>query len=160
MEVSNVKKELLAPCGLYCGVCAIYIADRDNNQKLKERLLKAYKPFSKTVNDVKCKGCLSDKKEDIFGYCQLCAIRDCIQTKEINGCYECNDFPCKNIENFPVPGGKKFILKKIYRWREIRTEEWVKEEEARYRCPECNNPQVRVIGTKRCIKCGISVAVD
>ncbi|MFX0028547.1 MAG: DUF3795 domain-containing protein, partial [Candidatus Hermodarchaeota archaeon] len=56
----KIKKELLAPCGLYCGVCAIHIADRDNNQKFKERLVDVYKPFSKTVEDVKCKGCLSE----------------------------------------------------------------------------------------------------
>ncbi len=34
----EIKKEFLAPCGLYCGVCAIYIAHRDNNQKFKELL--------------------------------------------------------------------------------------------------------------------------
>jgi len=160
MQVSNIKKELLAPCGLYCGVCAIYIADRDNNQKFKERLVNVYKPLSKTVDDIKCKGCLSDKKEDLFGYCQLCTIRDCIQTKKINGCYECNDFPCKHIENFPVPGGKKVILKAIYSWKEIGTEKWVKEEEERYHCPECNNPMFREFKTKRCNKCGFSVDVD
>jgi len=30
-----MNAELLAPCGLYCGVCGIYMASRDNNQKLK-----------------------------------------------------------------------------------------------------------------------------
>ncbi len=34
----RVGKELLAPCGLYCGVCGVYIAHRDNNIKFKERL--------------------------------------------------------------------------------------------------------------------------
>ena len=38
----EVKKELAAPCGLYCGVCAVYIADRDNNVKFKERLTTVY----------------------------------------------------------------------------------------------------------------------
>ncbi len=27
--------DFISPCGLYCGVCAIYIAHRDNNIKLK-----------------------------------------------------------------------------------------------------------------------------
>ncbi len=35
--------DLISPCGLYCGVCAIYIAHRDNNIKLKERLVGLYK---------------------------------------------------------------------------------------------------------------------
>ena len=37
------KQELASPCGLYCGVCAIYIAHRDGNQKFKERLVQLYK---------------------------------------------------------------------------------------------------------------------
>jgi hypothetical protein len=31
----KVDPDLVAPCGLYCGVCAVYIGHRDNNQKLK-----------------------------------------------------------------------------------------------------------------------------
>ncbi len=26
----KINPNFVAPCGLYCGVCAIYIADRDN----------------------------------------------------------------------------------------------------------------------------------
>lgn len=26
----KINPDLIAPCGLYCGVCAIYIAHRDN----------------------------------------------------------------------------------------------------------------------------------
>ncbi len=33
-----MNTELLAPCGLYCGVCGVYIASRDNNQKLKDQI--------------------------------------------------------------------------------------------------------------------------
>lgn len=32
-EIRN--KDLMAPCGLYCGVCAIYMATRDGNEQLK-----------------------------------------------------------------------------------------------------------------------------
>ena len=83
--MSNINKALLAPCGLYCGVCAIHIADRDNNLKFKERLVKVYKPLTKTINDIKCSGCLSENQENIFGYCQTCSIRDCIKSKGIDG---------------------------------------------------------------------------
>ena len=37
-----INPDLIAPCGLYCGVCAIYIAHRDNNEKFKRRLLNLY----------------------------------------------------------------------------------------------------------------------
>jgi hypothetical protein len=153
-----INKNLLAPCGLYCDVCAIYIADRDNNLKFKEKLVDVYKPFAKVVDDIKCTGCLSESQENIFGYCQTCPIRDCVKTKGINGCYQCDAFPCKFIDRFPIPVGKKVILRAIPRWKEIGTEKWVEEEERRYHCPECDNSLFR--GAKRCNKCGISVNVD
>jgi hypothetical protein len=39
IKFMKINPDFVAPCGLYCGVCAIYIAHRDNNQKFKERLL-------------------------------------------------------------------------------------------------------------------------
>lgn len=152
----NVKKELLAPCGLYCGVCSIYIAHRDNNLKFKKKLLPIYKAFAKSVDDIACTGCLSDGI--VFPVCRSCPIKKCSQDKGINGCHQCNDFPCKFIENFPIQVGKKVILRAIPTWRELGTEKWVEEEEKRYHCPDCGNDLFR--GAKRCNKCGIAVDVD
>ncbi len=39
----SANLDLISPCGLYCGVCAIYIAHRDNSIKLKGPLLNLYK---------------------------------------------------------------------------------------------------------------------
>ena len=39
----TINWNLISPCGLYCGVCAIYLAHRDHNQKFKERLVGLYK---------------------------------------------------------------------------------------------------------------------
>ncbi len=151
----EIKKELLAPCGLYCGVCAVYIAYKTNNEKFKKALLKVY-PNTKSVNDVKCTGCMSDGV--IFGYCEYCQIKKCVRKKGIEGCHECDEFPCKYIKRFPLPVGKKVILRAIPRWREVGTEKWVEEEEERYLCPECGNPLFR--GAKRCNKCKSPVDVD
>lgn len=156
--MNNINKDLLAPCGLYCGVCAIHIADRDNNFKFKNVLVDVYKPFTKSIDDIKCSGCLSENPENIFGYCKSCPIRDCILKKSYDGCYQCDDFPCKFIDNFPIPVGKKVILRAIPQWKKLGTEKWVEEEEKRYHCPECGNSLFR--GAKRCNKCGNSVDVD
>ena len=152
----EIKKELLAPCGLYCGVCSIYIADRDNNLKFKEKLVNLYKAFVKTTDEIACSGCMSDGT--IFSFCQRCPIRSCVKDKEIESCHQCDDFPCKFIENFPIPVGKKVILRAIPTWREKGTKKWIEEEEKRYQCPECDNPLFR--GAKRCNKCKIPVDVD
>jgi hypothetical protein len=34
-KAMSTNPEFISPCGLNCGVCAIYIAHRDNNIKLK-----------------------------------------------------------------------------------------------------------------------------
>jgi len=97
--------DFISPCGLYCGVCAIYIAVRDNNTKLKERLVNLYKgrtpgkgtlPNSEslTADDIHCRGCLSD---DLFMHCQQCEIRTCAKERGNTGCHECDDFPCQHI---------------------------------------------------------------
>ena len=39
----KINPDLISPCGLYCGVCAIYIAHHDNNHKFKKRLVNLYK---------------------------------------------------------------------------------------------------------------------
>lgn len=152
----EIKKELLAPCGLYCGVCSIYIAHRDNNLKFKQKLFPVYKAFAKTVDDIACTGCLSEGI--VFPVCIRCPVKKCVNQKGIEGCYQCDEWPCKFINNFPVEVGKRVILRTIPTWREKGTEKFVEEEEKRYHCPECGNPLFR--GAKRCNKCKIAVDVD
>ena len=146
------KKNMAAPCGLYCGVCAVYIAHRDNNIKFKERLPKVY---GVSLEDIHCEGCLSD---DLFKYCQSCPIRSCVKQKGVEGCHHCSDFPCKFIEDFPIPVGKEVIFRSIPAWRELGTEKWMEEEEKRYHCPHCDHKLFR--GAKRCRNCQQPVDVD
>ena len=146
------KDRLAAPCGLYCGVCGVYIAHVDNNTKFKERLATVY---GVSADQVRCEGCLSD---DLFAYCQTCPIRSCTIEKGIEGCHRCDDFPCAFIEGFPLPVGKKVILRAIPAWRELGTERWMEEEERRYHCPRCGYTLFR--GAKRCRSCGEPVDVD
>lgn len=152
----EVKKELLAPCGLWCGVCSIYIAHRDNNTKFKEKLLPVYKAFAKNLDDISCTGCLSDGI--VFPACRACRIKKCCNEKNIDGCYQCVDFPCKFVDNFPIPVGKRVILRAIPYWCEHGTEKFVEEERKRYHCPDCRNPLFR--GAKRCNICKVEVNVD
>jgi len=152
MPDKEVEKELLAPCGLYCGVCGVLIATRNNNPKLKERLSTVY---NLPPEEIHCRGCLSEER---FVYCRVCSIRSCTEAKGYEGCHECDGFPCEMIEAFPLPVGKKVILRAIPTWRELGTEAWVAAEEARYRCPACGGLLFR--GAKRCRACGEAVGRD
>jgi hypothetical protein len=148
----EVEKELLAPCGLYCGVCAVRMAHRDNNLKLKELLAPVY---GVSPEQVRCRGCLSD---EVFSFCTDCRIKTCNQEKGYDGCHQCSDFPCEIIENFPYAIARKVILRAIPQRREIGTEKWVEAEEKRYHCPGCGAKLTR--GAPRCWQCGNQVDVD
>ncbi len=156
----QIDSNLLAPCGLYCGVCAVFYATKDNNQKFRERLLGVFKgklPNSEnlTAEDILCEGCLSEQP---FLYCEKCLIRECTTSRGYIGCHECDDFPCLYIENFPIPVGKKVIMRTVPYWRQVGTEKFVQDEEARYQCPECGHKLFR--GAKRCNRCKIEVELD
>ena len=162
----TANPDLIAPCGLYCGVCAIYIAHRDNNEKLKERLVNLYKggipgkgtlPGSENLStaDIRCGGCLSD---DVFMYCKRCEIKDCTKEKGYTGCHQCAEFPCRYIEDFSMAVGKKVILRTVPYWREVGTEKFIADEKARYTCPECGNIVFR--GAVKCNKCKVQLDLD
>jgi hypothetical protein len=136
----KINPDFVSPCGLYCGVCAIYIAHRDNNQKFKEKLVGLYKgsvpgkgtlPNSEnlTAEDIQCQGCLS---ENLFMHCKQCEIRDCTMKKGYAGCHQCDEFPCP--------------------------EKWIKDEEARYFCPECGHKVFR--GVVKCNQCKAKLDLD
>jgi predicted RNA-binding Zn-ribbon protein involved in translation (DUF1610 family) len=156
----DINPDYLAPCGLYCGVCAILKATQDGNQKFKERLVGVYKgkiagAENLSAEDIQCRGCLS---EEPFFYCQDCDIKACTQSKGYAGCHECDEFPCSLIENFAMPVGKTVMLRAVPYWREVGTETFVQDEEARYICPNCGNHLFR--GAQRCNRCKIEVDLD
>ena len=152
--------ELLAPCGLYCGVCGVYYATRDENEKFLQKLLSVYQANvpgleRTTTADIECEGCLSDR---VSIFCRVCAIKTCTGEKGYTGCHECVDFPCPHVEDFPMPVGKKVIMRAIPYWREHGTEKWVRDEEDRYLCPQCGHKVFR--GAKRCNQCKTPVDLD
>jgi hypothetical protein len=154
------NEKLLSPCGLYCGVCGIYYATRDNNQKFLDTLLSFYQSNlpgleNMTTDDLACEGCFSDNRTL---FCKTCAVKDCNQEKGYTGCHECDDFPCQLIEDFPIPVGKKVILRSIPFRKKYGTAKWVADEEARYICPDCGNTVFR--GVKRCRNCKVELNLD
>lgn len=158
--------DFLAPCGLYCGVCAIYMAHQADNRKFKERLLNLYKggvpgkgtlPGSEnlTLADMQCDGCRSD---NVFVFCRRCDINDCTREKGLDGCHECDAFPCRLIEAFPMAVGKKVMLRAIPHRRRVGTNRWALDEEKRYICPACGNRVFR--GVVKCNRCRTELDLD
>nr|MDO8084108.1 DUF3795 domain-containing protein [Candidatus Sigynarchaeum springense] len=155
---------MLAPCGLYCGVCGVYIATRDNNMKFKEVLGKLYGSKPEVTE---CKGCMQpDPPELLYGFCKTCPIRDCVKRKGYYSCHQCGEHPCKYVKNFIMPVGIKVMKRAIPEWRGLCKKlgqakgdvVFAKAQLERYQCPRCHYPLFR--GAKRCRGCGEPVDVD
>ncbi len=72
--------------------------------------------------------------------------------------FECDDFPCRHIENFSMAVGKKVILRAVPYRRAVGTEKWVEDEEARYVCPDCGDKVFR--GAVKCNRCQVKLDLD
>ena len=94
-EIRN--KDLMAPCGLYCGACGVYIATRDGNEKFQAIMGGLYgTPPEETV----CHGCMQPDGagEKLYTLCRHCEIRDCVRGKGFYSCHQCEDWPCEMNE--------------------------------------------------------------
>lgn len=163
-EIRN--KALMAPCGLYCGVCGVYIANRDDNVKFKTVMGNLYgtKP-----EETRCKGCMQpDPPEMLYGYCTMCPIRDCVKAKGFYSCHQCSVWPCDLISDFGLATGRRVMMSTIPIWREKVRElgdeegsvEWARSVCERYHCPECGNPLFRGAQTCRACKYGVAEVLD
>jgi len=161
-EEEIADKNLMAPCGLYCGVCGVYLATRDNNTKFREVLGKLY---GSAPEQTRCLGCMqADPPKMLYGYCTQCQIRDCVRAKGHYSCHQCGDWPCDLIKNFPLATGARVMQRTIPIWRakvaelgdEKGSVEWARSECRRYHCPHCGQPLFR--GAQRCRACKAQVA--
>jgi len=146
------SKELYSACGLYCGVCGVYIADHTQNQNLKKKLADFY---GITVDQIRCNGCNSDLT---CKFCESCGIRECAKNKKIAGCHECDSYPCERITQFSNPIGKKNIMRCVPFRRAFGDNLWEQEEKRRYRCPNCGSQLFR--GSKKCAQCKTQIITD
>ena len=87
---TNQRNDLVAPCGIDCGTCELYLCK--DNGKLLEYLLSKGIPSDK----LPCAGCRANQ-----GNCPVignqCATYACVVGKEVNFCFQCNEFPCSKL---------------------------------------------------------------
>ena len=100
-------KKLISVCGLDCSMCKIYQAPY--NPGVADKLVRM---FNNMWNNVKpedfhcstCRGEISEcwTKECWIRYC-------CINDKKLEYCYQCQDFPCKRLEE-RAKKNKRYIV--------------------------------------------------
>jgi hypothetical protein len=157
-------KNLMAPCGLYCGTCGIYIATRDKNEKFKAIMGNLYgtKP-----EETECCGCMQpDPAAKLYLYCRHCELHKCVRDKGYYACHQCPDWPCEQVKTFGLATGRRVMERAIPLWREqvaARGDDkgsvaWARAECERCHCSACGSPLFR--GAQRCRACGRDVAAE
>lgn len=87
-------KELISPCGLDCFNCPLFHSK--NNNELKEKISQN---MNIPLETCFCEGCrIEEGKISAFDFKETCPIYECTKNKDIEFCYECDDFPCKLLQ--------------------------------------------------------------
>jgi hypothetical protein len=92
------NQQMLAPCGIDCATCDIYVAAHD--PEAARRLADTWK--SRGSSEAKpewfrCQGCRGDRS---VRWCGDCKIADCCEEKARQNCSQCADFPCETYQNW------------------------------------------------------------
>jgi hypothetical protein len=118
------KRRLTAPCGLDCFNCEIYEGNITEEMK-KQFALK----IRKDPEEVPCKGCRVENGCKHLG--QPCETLKCIKAKELEFCFQCEEFPCVKLQ--PAKEGAdrfphNFKLFNLCRMKAVGVEKWAEEE--------------------------------
>lgn len=130
---------LLSRCGIYCGACYVYRAERDDGEFLRE--IAEWQNVE--MNDVKCNGCFASDDEK-WQNCKECIPWICLEENELKYCYECDSFwnySCENyasLEDFCARRGEDIRrnLVKIM----ADPEHYLEEQDKQWRCDSCREP--------------------
>lgn len=133
--MNEMKKELIAPCGMNCRLCIGY--QREKN---------------------KCAGCRNDI--DIRNKptgCVSCTIKNCHVIKENKSefCFECDKMPCNRLKQLDKRYKTKYhmsMLENLNYIKENGIEKFIDNEESRWACPKCGN--IVSVHRTECQKCG------
>ena len=136
-----MDEELIAPCGMNCGVCSGYLAFKNNLKSQGIRM-----PY--------CIGCRPRDKKCAF----LKKRCNYLLSGRIQYCYQCVDFPCQGLQRID----KRY--RTFYRMSMIENLEYIKKEgiepflekeEAKWKCPECG--AVVCCHNGICFNCGLDI---
>lgn len=115
----KIDTEMFAPCGMNCMVCYKHCYTKKTKQP--------------------CGGCMVESKGKPE-HCRKCKIKDCVQSKGITYCYECNEFPCKLIKNLERSYKKRYGVSLVENSQIVKENDipfLLKIHSEKYCCPKC-----------------------
>ncbi len=117
-------------CGLYCGACEALLATRrDEVEDLAAEL-------EISAADLRCGGCRSDTKSR---WCRSCHIRDCAVSREVDYCFECDDYACEHLLSFANDqhSHHSAVLANLEQMLRQGVDAWLEKQKRRWTCTGC-----------------------
>ena len=138
MQQGKFTRELIAPCGMNCGICTRYLAYSRGIPEEKGRL-------------IHCQGCLSLNN-------RVCFIKKgCkkLLKKELLSCCECETIPCNNLDRLDKRYRKQYGMSMIENLKTLKEKgmtKFLETEETKHQCPQCSD--IISIHDRKCYTCG------
>lgn len=118
-----MNEGLIAPCGMNCGLCASYLAMKNDLRK---------QGFGMSY----CAGCLPRGKNCVFMRKQCERLGKGL----VRFCYEYDDFPCRRLKTLDKRYRTKYHMSQIENLDFIKAHgmaSFLEKEAAKWRCPKC-----------------------
>jgi hypothetical protein len=118
-----MKIELIAPCGMNCGICSSYLS-------------LTYDLKQKNIRIPYCSGCRIRNKQCSFIKKQC----DKLLNNKIKYCFECEDFPCKRLQDLDKRYKTYFKMSMIENLKNIKkqgTEQFLRQQKKKWTCQKC-----------------------
>ncbi len=120
MNTSLKYRNLIAPCGMNCGLCIGHLRDKNP-----------------------CGGCFKKDDPNKHNQCRSCSIVNCerMAQTESGFCYECDKYPCTRLKNLDKRYRSKYGMSMIENLEFIRDnglEKFLINEEIRWTCKVCD----------------------
>jgi len=118
-----MREELIAPCGMDCAVCSSYLALKNDVK-------------AKGVKMAYCKGCRPRDKKCAF-LKKKCEI---LLKNKVRFCYECEEFPCENLEHIDKRYQTFFRMSLIDNLKLIKKHgltKFLDSQKKKWQCPNC-----------------------
>lgn len=147
IDMDNIAdKNLAAVCGLYCRACTLYIGSKEDPARLEKLAAR----MGRTVEEVVCHGCRSERRSF---YCRTCDHAACAAGKGMEFCGRCAEYPCEALRIFQAERPHRAELwQDQERIGEVGWARWLAEKAAHYSCPACGT--VNSAYDPACRRCG------
>ena len=137
MVENKFAPELIAPCGMNCGICKAYLAYTHGVAQQRGKV-------------THCAGCLPRGKN--------CYIkRGCkkLTKHKIQSCSECDTLPCKHLAHLDKRYRERYGMSMVENLKQLKAEgmeQFLASQRERFKCPSCGD--VVCVHDGKCYSCG------